>query len=46
MEIEVLQELCKQTKIKWSTHCLERIQERDISQNDVKNGILSKYGKI
>lgn len=26
--------------IKWSVHCLERMQERDISRNDVKNCIL------
>lgn len=36
MQIEEIQALCNQSKIKWSTHCLERIQERDISRADVK----------
>lgn len=39
MRIEEIQELCKQSKIKWSTHCLERMQERDISRADVKKCI-------
>lgn len=37
MKIEEIKELCKQSKIKWSTHGLERMQERDISRKDVKN---------
>ena len=32
------------SKIKWSVHCFERMQERDISRADVKNCILN--GKI
>ena len=29
------------SKIKWSVHCFERMQERDISRADVKNCILN-----
>ncbi len=39
MQIETIQTLCNQSRIKWSTHCLERMQERDISRADVKNCI-------
>lgn len=41
VHIEELQELCKNSKIKWSAHCLERMQERDISRQDVKKCIES-----
>lgn len=44
MNIEQLQDLCIQAKIKWSQHGLERIQERDISRADVKNCIM--HGEI
>lgn len=37
VRIEEIKELCDQAKIRWSAHCLERIQERDISRADVKN---------
>ena len=40
MQIEEIQKLCQQQKIKWSTHCLERMQERDISRQDIKNCLL------
>lgn len=40
MKIEELRELYDQRKIRWSTHCLERMQERDISRADVKRCIL------
>ena len=40
MRIEVIQALCSRSKMKWSTHCLERMQERDISREDVKNCLL------
>ena len=36
MQREEIKSLCEQLKIKWSTHCLERMQERDISRADVK----------
>lgn len=39
MQIEEIRTLCNQSKIKWSTHCLERMQERDICRTDVKNCI-------
>lgn len=39
MEINVLQKLLSENKIKWSTHCLERMGERDISRDDVKKCI-------
>ena len=37
MHIDEMRNLCRQTKIKWSSHCLERMQERDISRQDVIN---------
>lgn len=39
MQFEDIKLLSKQRKIKWSAHCLERMQERDISREDVKNCI-------
>ncbi len=41
MNIEIVQNLYRTAKIKWSTHCLERMQERDISIDDVGNCIMS-----
>ncbi len=41
MNIETIQYLYNKKKIKWSTHCLERMQERDISTDDVGRCILS-----
>lgn len=40
MQIEELQECCGQSKIKWYKHALERMQERDISRDDVKCCIM------
>lgn len=40
MHIEEIQELCNKSKIKWSIHCLERMQERDIRRADVKECLL------
>lgn len=37
MQIEEIKRLCDRSKIKWSAHCLERMQERDITRADVKN---------
>ena len=37
MQMGEIKGLCKGSKIKWSTHCLERMQERDITRVDVKN---------
>lgn len=39
MKIDVLQSLIKENKIRWSTHCMERMGERDISREDVKKCI-------
>lgn len=39
MQIAEIQEFCRQSKIRWSQHCLERMQERDISRADVKHCI-------
>ena len=41
MNIEIVQNLYHTAKIKWSTHCLERMQERDINIDDVGNCIMS-----
>lgn len=44
MNLLEIQEFCNMSKIRWSQHCLERMQERDISIKDVKNCIL--FGEI
>lgn len=44
MKIEDIQLLCSQSKIKWYQHALERMQERDISMDDVIQCIM--YGEI
>ena len=41
MNIEIIQSLYRTEKIKWSTHCLERMQERDISIDDIGGCIMS-----
>ena len=41
MEINLIQDLCIEKKIKWSTHGAARLQERGISRNDVINCILN-----
>lgn len=41
MEIKDIQRWCGQAKIKWYKHALERMQERDISREDVKNCIMN-----
>lgn len=35
MDIFVLRAQLRSASIKWSTHCLERMQERDISREDI-----------
>ena len=40
VRIEDIQIFCKQSKIKWYQHALERMQERDISRADVKNCLM------
>ena len=39
MDLELCRRLCLESIIIWTQHCLERMQERDISRADVKNGI-------
>ena len=41
MNIEKYKKLCSESKIFWTQHCLQRMQERDISRADVKNGIMN-----
>jgi len=40
MDIQKIQSLFQKRSIKWSTHCLERMQERDISRGDVLSCVL------
>ena len=39
MKMDILQNLIRENKIRWSTHCVERMGERDISRADVKKCI-------
>ena len=41
MEINNIRNLYRASKIKWSSHCLKRMQERDISIDDVGSCIMS-----
>lgn len=41
MQLKDIQILYNKHKIKWSTHCLARMQERDISIDDIDNCIKS-----
>lgn len=41
MDIEAIRCLYKKDKIKWSSHCLERMQERDISIKDIGSCITT-----
>ena len=41
MNIESIKSLFKADKVRWSVHCVERMQERDISYDDVESCILS-----
>ncbi len=40
MDLKLCKKLCSEGKVKWSQHCLERMQERDISREDVKNAVF------
>lgn len=35
MDIQKLQALVRNSSVKWSSHCVERMQERDIARADV-----------
>ena len=39
--IEEFRQFCSCDKIKWTTHGLERLQERDISVDDVKRCLMN-----
>ena len=39
MDIREIQKLAEQRKIRWSTHCMERMNERDITMAEVKDCI-------
>lgn len=41
LDIEIFKKLCTESKIRWSTHGLARMQERDISRADVINCIMN-----
>ena len=41
MNLEIYQKLCMESKSLWTQHCLQRMQERNISRADVKNGIVT-----
>lgn len=41
MDLKICQKLCSESKVVWTQHCLERMQERDISRADVKAGIAN-----
>lgn len=40
MKIDIIRQLIKDGKVKWATHCLEKLGERDISISDVKKCIV------
>lgn len=40
MDIHKIQTLFQNRSVKWSTHCLERMQERDILRDDVISCVL------
>ena len=44
LTIELLQELCRNKSVLWTTHVLKRLQERGIYREDVFNAIST--GKI
>jgi hypothetical protein len=44
INITDLKSLCSDGKLKWTTHVLMRLQERDIQPSDVKNAIM--HGEI
>ena len=40
VQIDELKKYISENAIRWSAHCLERMQERDISRADVKKCVL------
>lgn len=41
INVEDLQKLCKENKIIWSSHILNRMHQRGINRNDIINAVLS-----
>lgn len=41
MDIALIKDLYANSKIKWSTHCLAKMQERDINIDDIGSCIMS-----
>ncbi len=41
MQLDAIKALLENSRVKWSTHCLERMQERDISRADVRKCIFT-----
>ncbi len=39
MNLEIYQQLCAESKILWTQHCLQRMQERDISRKNATGEI-------
>lgn len=41
LDLSVLQKLCKEHKIQWTSHIVVRLLQRKIAQEDVENAILT-----
>ena len=41
INIDILHKLCENRYIKWTTHVLMKLQERDIHPSDIKNCIMT-----
>ncbi len=39
VNLELCKKLCQESKILWTQHCLQRMQERDINRKDVRYAI-------
>ena len=44
MDVNVFKKFCAEGKILWTAHALERLQERDISVDDLKHCVM--HGEI
>lgn len=44
LSVELIRELCKKRRIKWSHHAVARYQERDISRNEILQCI--EHGEV
>jgi len=41
MDVNIFKQYCRDEKILWTAHALERLQERDITVEDVKSCIMN-----